>query len=420
MSAFRAMHLQHLWFVLAAVLAFPARADVPTDPIGVVEDLPAGDRSHWAWVGDPLLERMALVDLDADRLLGVVDGGWGLPLVVASPDGSELYVPETHYSRGSRGDRTDVVTFYDTATLAPSGEVEIPAKRAINVLPSANAALSDDGRFLAVFNMNPATSVTIVDTAERRLVGEIATAGCSLVYAGGNRRFLMLCSDGSLQILSLNDDGTLSNRKRSARFFDPQQDPVTEKAVRLGDRWLFVSFEGFVHEVRLSADGIEIRDAWPLFDDRDRSGDWRVGGVQHLAAHTPSGRLYSLVHQGGVDTHKDPGTEVWVYDVEKRERIQRIELLNPGLTYLGASMEFGREWIWPFNRLYDATLAAVNLGVDAISVTPGDDPLLVTTSMFTGALGLYDALSGEFVGRVVTGNATNSSLYTPGSGSAAP
>jgi methylamine dehydrogenase heavy chain len=404
-------HTRWICLAILALLAAPVRGEVPIDRPGVVEVLPSGDRSHWAWVGDPLLERMALVDLDRDQLLGVVDGGWGIPLLVVSPDGSELYVPETHYSRGSRGTRTDVVTFYDATTLEPTGEVVIPDKRAINVLPSGNAALSDDGRFLAVFNMNPATSVTIVDTKARRLVGEIATPGCSLVYAGGSDRFLMLCSDGSLQILRLAEDGTLAERSRSKRFFDPQRDPVTEKAVRVGDRWIFVSFEGMAHEVALAADGVEIRDPWPLLGDRD-SG-WRVGGVQHLAAHAPTQRLYSLVHQGGIDTHKDPGFEVWIYDLAKRERVDRFELANPGLTYLGVSMEFGREWIWPFNRLYDAVLAASNLGIDAISVTGDESPLLVTTSMFSGSLAVYDALSGELVGRVTTGNATNSSLYTP-------
>ena len=42
--------------------------------------------------------------------------------------------------------------------------------------------------------------------------------------------------------------------------------------------------------------------------------------------HADRGLLYSLMHQGGVDTHKDPGTEVWVYDVAKRQRVQKLPL----------------------------------------------------------------------------------------------
>ena len=40
--------------------------------------------------------------------------------------------------------------------------------------------------------------------------------------------------------------------------------------------------------------------------------------MQHLAVHQKSGRLYSLMHQGGPDTHKEPGTELWIYDLARR------------------------------------------------------------------------------------------------------
>lgn len=48
--------------------------------------------------------------------------------------------------------------------------------------------------------------------------------------------------------------------------------------------------------------------------------------MQHLALHAGTRRLYSLMHVGGADSHKDPGTEVWVYDVAKGSRVQRIKL----------------------------------------------------------------------------------------------
>ena len=44
---------------------------------------------------------------------------------------------------------------------------------------------------------------------------------------------------------------------------------------------------------------------------------WKVGGAQHLALHAATGRLYSLMHGAASTRHKDPGTEVWVYDVAK-------------------------------------------------------------------------------------------------------
>jgi hypothetical protein len=121
------------------------------------------------------------------------------------------------------------------------------------------------------------------------------------------------------------------------------------------------------------------------------------------------------MHQGGPDTHKQDGTEIWVYDLARRERVQRIPLHSPGFTYLGVSMEFGRDWIWPFNALYgflvDQTLSEVGIG--EIAVTQDEQPRLVTAAPFTGSLVIYDALSGEFIERMATGNMTNLILQAP-------
>ena len=50
--------------------------------------------------------------------------------------------------------------------------------------------------------------------------------------------------------------------------------------------------------------------------------------VRHVL-HAGTGRLYSLMHVGGEYTHKDPGTEVWVYDLAGKRRVQRIALKDP-------------------------------------------------------------------------------------------
>ncbi len=398
----------------------PAGAEVPIESLGQGTSLPQPPRPHWVWVSDALLRRSALVDLDAGRFLGMVNGGWGNTLVVAPRGRPELYVPETHYSRGSRGTRTDVVTIYDAGTLAPVDEVEIPPKRAANVLPVGDQALSDDERFLAVFNMTPATSLSIVDVERRRFVEEVATPGCSLVYGAGERRFVMLCADGALLSVTLDEEGRELAKQRSEPFFDPERDPVTEKAVRFGDQWLFASFEGWLHAVDVSGETPRALERWSLLDAQDREQSWRIGGNQHLAVHEDSGRLYSLVHQGGVDSHKDPGKELWVYDLAERRRVQRIVLENPGFTYLGSSLAFGADWVWPFNRLYDWLLAVLPFpGVGIVTVTQDAQPLLVTGSEFSGSLAVYDALSGAFLRRVLVGNATSQVLQAPWRGEGA-
>lgn len=392
----------------------PARAELPaeTEYLGAVATLP-DPQPHWVWASDAVLERAALVDLETGAMLGVVDGGWGLTQPVFSADGRALYVPETHYSRGSRGERTDVVTFYDTTSLRPRGEALLPPKRAINTLAGANAALEDGGRFLGVFNMNPATSLSVVDLQAGRLAAEIPTPGCSLVYGAGPRRFLMLCANGGALLVTLDDSGAAAALERSEPFFDPQTDPVTEKAVRAGETWLFASFEGWLHAVDVSGPAPRFEEPWSLVPDLDREAGWRVGGHQHLAVHEGSGRLYSLVHQGGVDTHKDPGSELWVFDLASHERLQRIALRNPGFTYLGVSLNFGEDWVWPFHWLYEGLLALANPGVDSVVVTADDEPLLVTGSAFSGSLAIYDAATGEFRKRIAVGNMTTVGLHAP-------
>ncbi len=408
-------------FVIALLLVLPgaaANADVPIETIGRVETLSDPPEPHWVWVSDILLQRNALLDVDRGDFLGMISTGYGPVTPFFPRRRSEFYVPETYYSRGSRGDRSDVVTVYESSTLTPVDEIAIPARRAMNVLPTANNALSDDDRFLAVFNMTPATSLSIVDVEGRRFAGEIATPGCSLVYAAGPRRFLMICADGALLSVVIDDDGREVSKLRSQPFFDPQADPVTEKAVRWGDRWYFVSFEGRVHPVDVSGATPRFDEPWSLTDAKDREDSWRIGGSQHLAVHGASGRLYSLMHQGGVDTAKDPGSEVWVYDLDTRARIQRIELRHPGFAILTASLSFGESWIWPFNRLSDWLLDYVipSPGLEHIQVTQDDEPLLITGTQFGGSLAVYDALSGRFLHRVAAGNISTHALQVPWSG----
>ena len=395
---------------LAACLLFVSasapNADVPIETVGRVEVLDRPFDPHWLWASDASGARISLVDLDDGTMLGQINTGWGMPDALFARSRPEIYVPETYFSRGTRGVRTDLASIYDALSLAPISEVILPPKRAINPLPIGNSALSDDDRFLAVFNMTPATSLSIVDLESRSLVGEVSTPGCSLVYAIGARRFATLCADGGLLIVELDDAGALVRRIRSEPFFDPQSDPVTEKAVRWGERWIFVSFEGFAHVVDFSHSEPRFEPAWSLLGDEDREQSWRIGGSQHLALHEASGRLYSLVHKGEVDSHKDAGSEVWVYDLETRKRVQRIELRNPSFTFMGYPVPLGSEWLNGF--LLDHLIPTI--GIDQIVVTQDDQPLLLTGAVYTGALCVHDARSGELLRRIFTGNMTTQGL----------
>src|SRR3989475_3898734 len=90
-----------------------------------------------------------------------------------------------------------------------------------------------------------------------------------------------------------------------------------------------------MHPVDVSGEKPRFGETWSLVDDADRRASWRIGGGQHLAVHAASGRLYALMHQGGPDTHKAPGSEVWVFDLATRRRVQRILVLSPLVSFLG-------------------------------------------------------------------------------------
>jgi methylamine dehydrogenase heavy chain len=323
---------------------------------------------------------------------------------------AEFYVPETHYSRGSRGERTDVLTFYDTHTLSPTGEVILPPKRAHNTLPTANAAVSDDDRFIAIFNMVPAQSLSIVDVAKRRFVTEIATPGCALVYGAGPRRFMMMCGNGALMFVSLKEDGTLLNVQRNERQFDPQRDPVREYGVRIGDLWYFVSFGGDVYTLDVSQPLPALAKPWPLLGADDRDEHWHVGGREFIAVHAASHRLYALVHQGDVDTHKQGGTHVWIYDLDSHRRLDTVKLLSPGITFSGEPVVFGDRWTWLYNWLTRFSFIDPRARPDLIAVTQSAHPTLLVSGEFTGMVAVYDALTMEFRRRVTTGNITNLNL----------
>jgi methylamine dehydrogenase heavy chain len=325
-----------LWAILVMPLvSAPASAasTLPPDPIGVVNALGAPS-PHWMWVNDFVFPHMTdgqalLVDGDSGRFLGLLSTGFGFNRIVIPKDGSVIYSPETYFARGTRGERTDVVSLYDPRTLAPIGEIGIPAKRSSNMPMMSNSQLTDDDRFLLIYNFNPAQSVTVVDTRTRKFVGEIETAGCALVFPTGPRSFFSMCADGTLLDVHLNERGTVASQARTVRMFDVAQDPVTEKGVRIGNSWLFVSFGGTLYPVNITAAGLMPGEKWSLLSADERQQSWRPGGLQQLAVHAGLKRLYAIVHQGPIESHKDPGKDVWVYDLARKARIQKIALKNP-------------------------------------------------------------------------------------------
>ncbi|MCP5093806.1 MAG: amine dehydrogenase, partial [Gammaproteobacteria bacterium] len=164
----------------------------------------------------------------------------------------EMYVAETFHSRGNRGVRTDVLTIYDKTTLAPTGEVVVPAKRVSGMPTEYHLQLVDNERIALIYNFTPATSVSVVDIEAREFLAEIPIPGCALVYPMAGRAFASVCADGSMLSVQIDEDGGQASSHRTEPFFDAANDPLMEKATIIDGLGYFPTFLGNVYPVDLN------------------------------------------------------------------------------------------------------------------------------------------------------------------------
>ncbi len=301
-----------------------------------------------------------IFDASTGDMQGLISISNLTPAVQPHPARGEFYAAASFYSRGTYGERTDLLTIHDYENLSPIAEVEIPNK--ITSLPIRTyIGLLSDGNHVAVSNMTPAQSISIVDIENRNFVGEISTAGCALILPVENNDFMTMCGDGTLMLVEVDSDGNESNRSRSAKFFDVQEDPVYDRPVQTADGWLLVTNAGKAIEVTTSGSDMNIADPWDIVTEEDSEAGWWPGGSQLYTVHKELGLLYIAMHQGEEYSHHEPGTEVWVVSLESRRRIATIEFEEP---------------------------------VTNIMVTQESDPLLIVD--MDGTANVHDALTFTF------------------------
>lgn len=344
-----------------------ASAQLEPEPFGTILTLPETYPESWVIMQDAAFFHMldgrffvmdVALDDSAARFKGMFNGSFIANFTQAETR-PEMYVAETFYSRGSRGTRTDVLTIYDKTTLAPIDEVVIPNKRISGMPTDYYLRLIDDEKLALIYNFSPAPSVSVVDLEAREFLNEVPIPGCALIYPMAGRAFSSLCSDGSMLTVQLDENGAQASAERSDVFFEVETDPLTEKPAIIDGVAYFPSFLGGVQPVDFSGSQPEIGQRWSLVDGVD--GGWRPGGIV-LAGSDSGGSLYVLMHPEGYDgSHKDPGTEVWVFDPTEQTRLRRIELALPAIT---------------------------------MGLTRGDDPFLLTTNVNL-EVDVYSATSGE-------------------------
>jgi methylamine dehydrogenase heavy chain len=381
------LNLGRLGFLLGGILLLPSLAlgstekntsvneSIPPlaiEPTGQVKTLPSKYPSSWFWAqdvafGHMLDGKMVLLDVAAETLPKQYKGSFNVSIIgniVQAEIRNEIYATETFYSRGVRGERTDVVTIWSKDTLEPIAEIVWPKLNRFMGLPEKNALqLIDDEKLLLVFNLNPATSVTVIDVESRKIINEIATPGCALIYPTGKRGFSSVCSNGGLLSTQLKANGQIASQKRVKPFFSSDTSPIFEHTVIIDGIAYFPSYEGLMQKVDLRGDIAKPMGSWSMVSAKEKAANWRPGGLG-LIDKDDQGNIYIIMHPDGHDgSQQHGGTEIWVFDSKQEKRIARYPV---------------QSW-------------AISIGVGR-----GENPLLVLTNGDL-LLEVYDAHNGEFI-----------------------
>lgn len=375
----------------SAVLMGAALAELPVEPTPAVRTLPSDYPDSFVFIVDGNFwgiesGKVVIADVgdETQHHRGSV-GAAQFGYFAAATTRPELYVVETFYARGQRGERTDVLTIYDKSTLKELGEIVLPGgKRAQTLTERGAFQLSADERFAYVFNFTPASSVTVVDLVKRRIVGDVDIPGCVHAFAIRNG-FASLCGNGGVASTKLDATGKKIGQTMSAPFTDIDSDPMFTRPAIIAGVAYFPTYRGKIQPIDFNGEEAVVGEAWPIvaaeeapakkswldripgFGKKEKSGgEWLPSGWQ-LISSDDAGRLYVLMRQTEtIDDHDSGGGEVWVIDPKERKVLKRLKLRG------------------------DSQL---------IEVTGGADPYLVALNMDM-SLDVLKAGDGEFVRRI--------------------
>jgi methylamine dehydrogenase heavy chain len=297
---------------------------------------------------------------------------------IPSTHHNEIYSAESYYSRGTRGKRVDVLSIWDNATLSVSDEIELPYKKRAQTVSQKNSIqLIDEDKYMLIFNFTPAASVSVIDMLEHKILHEVEIPGCSLIYPSGRRGFSTLCTDGSMVSIQLDTQGKISQENNVKSFFNVDEDPLFEKYARINDIGYFPTFHGYMQPVELAGSVAKPKLKWDLLTASERDQNWRPGGWQIISGN-PNGQVFLLMHKDGVNgSHKNGGSQVWVYDTKQQKKIKEITLKTHGIS---------------------------------LEVTKGEQPLLAVTNA-NMMIDVYDVSSAELL-RTLSIGGVNANPFT--------
>jgi len=322
----------------AAAAAYPQ--PLPLETIPASTSLPSSYPDSWMLVHDfnfnSIIDgRAAIVDVMGTNtnLKGQIPVAQ-FGTVIAATKRSEIYTGDTFYSRMTRGERTDVVTIWDKATLAPKGEILLPGNKRGQMVTIKNGfQLVNDENWLLVFGFTPGASVFVVDLEARKVLNEVPIPGCSMMYPTGQRSFSTLCADGTISTITLDASGQATTTVTSPQpVNDLDHDPMFMMPAMVGRTAWFATFKGQLHGFDFSGAAARDLGTFSLGTAPGAAPEWRPGGWQ-VVTSDKAGRVYVLMNPNGRDgSHKDGGSDVWVMDPVKRVLVQRIALEAAGVS----------------------------------------------------------------------------------------
>ncbi len=337
---------------------------LPVEELMVEDTLEGVQKQNWVFAHDMnfaslALGRVLVFDPEASNrnFKGQIGAGQ-FASVVQIPKKSEIVVAETYYSRGTRGERTDVLSFYDIDTLMLKDELIIPQNnRAMNVTQKGNLSVSQDGSLIFMYTFTPASGVAVIDVEARSVLNHIDVPGCTMAYPKGERGVAMLCGDGGMIAFDVDVAGQVTKEYVTDIFHDIDEDPMFMKSGVIGEVRYWPTFTGKLQAIKLGKDEPSFEELW----DFTKDADYLPSGWQVVSAGSDD-RLYVLMRKGaGPGDHKIGGDQVWVLD--------------------------------PINRVIDRKLDLAS-EVLSIEITKGDIPRLIVTSAEMN-LDVYDLETGE-------------------------
>jgi len=319
-------------------IASPLQHVSPTGAVSIPQaEIPSVNtlapvQPHWVFVNrGGGADGTRIFDGDTGKMKGMVNM-YGQDSFSFDPLGKNFYVAQTIWSKLDRGTRQDNLLAYDVTTLKLVAEVPIPGRMLIGNR-THNLVITSDGKKALIYNMQPSSSVNVVDLEKKAFEQKIELPGCATMFTNTSNGFSALCSNGTLSTVTMA--GGKPSITRSARFFNATEDPIFDTSIidpKTGKATM-LSYSGVVTPITLGATP-QIGEGWSLQQAAFmRKGtytpmdvNWMPGGRQPIAVHHATGRIYVLMHMGEYWSEYEPALEVWILDGNTHKLIGRHAL----------------------------------------------------------------------------------------------